>query len=100
MANISFEESRAKNWQAEVEAELKLVATINEDAGRCMQDLAEEGDPLTVILKRTGGMIESFGNTMKESFFNAMAEVGSAITKYVETHQNLINDGNAVRTGH
>ena len=58
MANISFEESRAKNWQAEVEAELKLVATINGDAGRCMQDLAEEGDPLTVILKRTGSMIE------------------------------------------
>ena len=43
MANISFEESQAKAWQAEVEAELKLIATINEDAGRCLQDLAEEG---------------------------------------------------------
>ena len=100
MVNISFEEAQAKIWQAEVEAELELVAKVNADAGRCMQDLAEEGDPLTVILKRTGGMIESFGGTMKESFFNAMAEIGSAITKYVETHQKLIDDGNAVRTGH
>lgn len=99
MANISFEESQAKNWQAEVEAELKLIATINGDAGRCMQDLAEEGDPLTVILKRTGSMIESFGNTMKESFFNAMAEIGSAITKYVESHQKVIDDGTATRMG-
>lgn len=100
MANISFEESQAKAWQAEVEAELKLIATINGDAGRCMQDLAEEGDPLTVILKRTGSMIESFGNHLSRSFFSAMAEIGSAITKYVETHQKLIDDGNAVRTGH
>ena len=99
MANISFEESQAKNWQAEVEAELKLIATINGDAGRCMKDLAEEGDPLTVILKRTGSMIESFGNTMKESFFNAMAEIGSAITKYVESHQKVIDDGTATRMG-
>ena len=100
MVNISFEEAQAKIWQAEVEAELELVAKVNADAGRCMQDLAEEGDPLTVILKRTGGMIESFGNTLKESFFNAMAEIGSAITKYVETHQKLIDDGNAIRLGH
>ncbi len=99
MANISFEESRAKNWQAEVEAELKLVATINGDAGRCMQDLAEEGDPLTVILKRTGSMIESFGNHLSRSFFNAMAEIGSAITKYVESHQKVIDDGTATRMG-
>ena len=100
MVNISFEEAQAKIWQAEVKAELELVAKVNGDAGRCMQDLAEEGDPLTVILKRTGGMIESFGNTLKESFFNAMAEIGSAITKYVETHQKLIDDGNAIRLGH
>ena len=99
MANISFEESRAKNWQAEVEAELKLVATINGDAGRCMQDLAEEGDPLTVILKRTGSMIESFGNHLSRSFFNAMAEIGSAITKYVESHQKVIDAGTATRMG-
>ena len=99
MANISFEESRAKNWQAEVEAELKLIATINGDAGRCMQDLAEEGDPLTVILKRTGSMIESFGNHLSRSFFNAMAEIGSAITKYVESHQKVIDDGTATRMG-
>lgn len=99
MANISFEESRAKNWQAEVEAELKLVATINGEAGRCMQDLAEEGDPLTVILKRTGSMIESFGNHLSRSFFNAMAEIGSAITKYVESHQKVIDDGTATRMG-
>lgn len=99
MANISFEESQAKNWQAEVEAELKLVATINGDAGRCMQDLAEEGDPLTVILKRTGSMIESFGNHLSRSFFNAMAEIGSAITKYVESHQKVIDDGTATRMG-
>ena len=99
MANISFEESRAKNWQAEVEAELKLVATINGDAGRCMQDLAEEGDPPTVILKRTGSMIESFGNHLSRSFFNAMAEIGSAITKYVESHQKVIDDGTATRMG-
>lgn len=100
MVNISFEESQAKAWQAEVEAELKLIATINEDAGRCMQDLAEEGDPLTVILKRTGGMIESFGNTLSRSFFNAMAEIGRAISKYAETHQNLIDSGNAAKAGH
>lgn len=100
MVNISFEEAQAKAWQAEVEAELKLIATINGDAGRCMQDLAEEGDPLTVILKRTGGMIESFGDTLSRSFFNAMSEIGSAITKYAATHQKLIDDGNAVRAGH
>lgn len=66
MVNISFEEAQAKIWQAEVEAELELVAKVNADAGRCMQDLAEEGDPLTVILKRTGGMIESFGGTLRK----------------------------------
>ena len=99
MANISFEESQAKNWQAEVEAELELVAKVNADAGRCMQDLAEEGDPLTVILKRTGSMIESFGNHLSRSFFNAMAEIGSAITKYVESHQKVIDDGTATRMG-
>lgn len=99
MANISFEESQAKAWQAEVEAELKLIATINEDAGRCLQDLAEEGDPLTVILKRTGSMIESFGNHLSRSFFSAMEEIGTAIIKYVETHQKVIDDSNATRMG-
>ena len=43
MVNISFEEAQAKIWQAEVKAELELVAKVNADAGRCMQDLAEEG---------------------------------------------------------
>ena len=99
MVNISFEEAQAKIWQAEVEAELELVAKVNADAGRCMQDLAEEGDPLTVILKRTGSMIESFGNHLSRSFFNAMAEIGSAITKYVESHQKVIDDGTATRMG-
>ena len=39
MVNISFEEAQAKIWQAEVKAELELVAKVNADAGRCMQDL-------------------------------------------------------------
>ena len=99
MANISFEESQAKAWQAEVEAELKLIATINEDAGRCLQDLAEEGDPLTVILKRTGSMIESFGNHLSRSYFSAMEEIGTAIIKYVESHQKVIDDSTATRMG-
>lgn len=43
MTNISFDEAKAKLWKAEVEAELELVAKINADAGRCMQDLSEEG---------------------------------------------------------
>lgn len=99
MVNISFEEAQAKIWQAEVEAELELVAKVNADAGRCMQDLAEEEDPLTVILKRTGGMIESFGNHLSRSFFSAMEEIGTAIIKYVESHQKVIDDSTATRMG-
>ena len=100
MVNISFEEAQAKIWQAEVEAELELVAKVNADAGRCMQDLAEEGDPLTVILKRTGGMIESFGGTLRRAFLKAMEDVGNAMTKYADTHRRLIDDGNATGAGH
>ena len=44
-------------------------------------------------------MIESFGNHLSRSFFNAMAEIGSAITKYVESHQKVIDDGTATRMG-
>ncbi len=100
MVNISFEEAQAKIWQAEVEAELELVAKVNADAGRCLQDLAEEGDPLTVILKRTGSMIESFGGTLRRAFLRAMEDVGKAMTKYADTHRRLIDDGNATGAGH
>ena len=87
--NISFEEAKAKLWKQEVEAELELVAKINAEAGRCMQDLNEEGDPLTTILKRTGSAIESFGNKLREKFNEAMTEVGKAILKYSSAHEDI-----------
>lgn len=97
--NISFDEAQAKRWREEVEAELELVAKINTDAGRCMQDLAEEGDPLTVILKRTGSSIESFGNTLKSKFSDCMLKVGESIVRYAKSHETVIQDANSAEAG-
>ena len=91
MTNISFDEAKAKLWKAEVEAELELVAKINADAGRCMQDLSEEGDPLTVILKRTGSQIESFGNTLRSKFKD--------IVRYAKSHETLIDGAGSAEAG-
>lgn len=97
---ISFDEMQARLWKQEVEAELELVAKINADAGRCMQDLSEEGDPLTVILKRTGSQIESFGNTLRSKFKVSMIKVGEAITKYAKSHDTVIQDAQSAEAGH
>ncbi len=99
MTNISFDEAKAKLWKAEVEAELELVAKINADAGRCMQDLSEEGDPLTVILKRTGSQIESFGNTLRSKFKDCMLKVGEAIVRYAKSHETLIDGAGSAEAG-
>ena len=97
---ISFDEMQAKLWRQEVEAELELVAKINTDAGRCMQDLSEEGDPLTVILKRTGSQIESYGNTLRSKFKKTMVEVGEAILRYAKSHDTVIQDAQSAEAGH
>lgn len=97
---ISFDEAKAQLWKAKVEEELELVAKINSDAGQCMQDLAEEGDPLTVILKRTGSQIEDFGSTMRSKFKEGMLKLGQAIVRYATAHENIIDDANAAGLGH
>ena len=97
---ISFDEIQAKLWRQEVEAELELVAKINADAGRCMQDLSEEGDPLTVILKRTGSQIESYSNTLRSKFKESMAKVGEAILRYAKSHDTVIQDAQSAEAGH
>ncbi len=97
---ISFDEVQAKLWKQEVEAELELVAKINTDAGRCMQDLSEEGDPLTVILKRTGSQIESFGNTLRSKFKESMVKVGEAMLRYAKSHDTVIQDAQSAEAGH
>ena len=96
---ISFEEAKAKLWKQEVEAELELVAKINAEAGRCMQDLNEEGDPLTTILKKTGDMIETFGNKLKDVFSSVMSDVGKAILKYTSTHDDIQKEAQAASMG-
>ena len=97
---ISFDEAKAKLWKDKVEAELELVAKVNADAGRCMQDLSEEGDPLTVILKRTGSQIESFGGTLRSKFKDCMLNVGEAIVRYAKSHETVIQDARTAGTGH
>lgn len=92
---ISFDEARAKVWQAEVRNELEMISELNKTVGNCMQDMREEGDPLTIILKRTGGQIQSLGNSMRSKFLDAAESIGKAITTYAQTHQQLIDEANA-----
>lgn len=92
---ISFDEAKAKIWQAEVRTELEMISELNEKVGNCMQEMREEGDPLTIILKRTGSQIQSLGNSMRSKFFDAIESIGKAVTTYAQKHQELIDEATA-----
>lgn len=95
VGKISLEEARAEIWKSEVQSELIQVSELNKMVGNCMQEMKEEGDPLTVILKRIGGQIQSLGDNMRSKFNDAIENVGKAIKTYQKTHQQLMDEANA-----